>query len=260
MDLLNNIILQDFGLFLLILVRISGIFVTAPIFASRSIPSLAKIGLSAIISFILLPVLGQGIDIEFDNAMQIFIYSINEFLIGMIIGYVAFVYFSTLFLAGTIIDTQMGFGMVTVMDPNMNVQVPVMGNFFNNLVSFIFVVVNGHHLIIRALIGSYDFLPIGFAFSIRTTLVGHLVRMFAQFFMLAVQFSAPVLIAIFLANILLGVLARTMPQMNVFIVGLPLKIAVGMVLSVIIIQHLGHFSEKLFELMFTSIYEMIRLL
>ncbi|MCD5413648.1 MAG: flagellar type III secretion system protein FliR [Clostridiales bacterium] len=260
MDLLNNIILQDFGLFILILVRISGIFITAPIFASRSIPSLSKIGLSAIISFVLLPVLGQEVDIEFDNAMQIFIYSITEFLIGIIIGYVAFVYFSALYLAGTIIDTQMGFGMVSVMDPNLNVQVPVMGNFFNNLVSFIFIVLNGHHLIIRALVGSYELLPIGFEFTLRTSLVDHLIRIFSQFFMLAVQFSAPVLIAIFLTNVLLGVLARTMPQMNVFIVGLPLKIMVGMVMAVIIIQHLGYFSEKLFELMFISIYEMIRLL
>ncbi|MGV8146362.1 MAG: flagellar biosynthetic protein FliR [Alkaliphilus sp.] len=260
MDLLNNIILHNFGLFLLILVRISGIFVTAPIFASRSIPSLAKVGLSAIISFILLPVLGQGIDIQFDNAMHIFVYSISEFLIGVIIGYVAFVYFSVLYLAGTIIDTQMGFGMVSVMDPNLNVQVPVMGNFFNNLVSFIFIVVNGHHLIIRALIASYEFLPIGFEFAIRTTLIDHLAKIFTQFFMLAVQFSAPVLIAIFLANVLLGILARTMPQMNVFIVGLPLKIAVGMVIAVIIIQHIGYFSEKLFETMFISIYEMMMIL
>lgn len=259
MNPLLELIQTNFVIFILIAVRITGIFVAAPVFARNNLPAIMKIGLSVTISFILLPLM-QDTNIVADSFISLIIYSITEFLIGILIGFIAFVYFTSIYLAGTIIDTQIGFGMVNVFDPQTNSQIPVMGNFYNNVVSLLFIVVNGHHLLVRALVDSYKILPIGFSINIDIEAVNLMTRVFVDVFILAAKFSAPVLIAIFLANALLGILARTMPQMNVFIVGLPLKILVGIVTVIISLQYLLPFAERLFDRMFVMIYEMLQIL
>ncbi len=260
MEQLTELILNNFNLFILILIRITGIFVAAPVFARSNFPVLLKIGLSAAISFILLPILGEGFALEINGFPQLALFVTTEFLIGIIIGFIAFMYFSTLYLAGTIIDTQMGFGMVNVYDPQTNAQVPVMGNFYNNIISLLFIVMNGHHLLIRVLVNSYQLLPVGFTFTIGSDLIGQLHFILMEVFVMAFKFSAPVLITVLLANILLGILARTMPQMNVFVVGLPLKILVGFVTVMITLQFLMPFTELLFEKMFSAVYDVLKIL
>jgi len=213
-----------------------------------------------LMGLILLPLLGPMGTPEIQSFFQLGIYAAIEFLIGILIGFLAFMYFSALYLAGTIIDTQMGFGMVNVFDPQTNTQIPVMGNFYNNLISLIFIITNGHHLLLRALVDSFGIFPIGTSLLIGDRAVEKMVYILMEFFILAVKFSAPVMVAILLANILLGILARTMPQMNVFIVGLPLKIAVGMLTVIVSLEFLAPFTDLLFDKMFTSIYEMLKIL
>ncbi|SCY13701.1 flagellar biosynthetic protein FliR [Alkaliphilus peptidifermentans] len=260
MNELMDFISSNFILFVLITVRVSGIFVAAPIFARGNIPMLLKIGLSATISFILLPILMDHYTIEIDGILSLSVYTITEFMIGLIIGFIAFVFFSVLYLAGTIIDTQMGFGMVNVFDPQTNTQIPVMGNFYNNLLSLLFIIVNGHHLLIRALVHSYNILPVGVTFNVNIYAIDLATAIMSEVFMLAFKFSAPVLLTIFLGNVVLGILARTMPQMNVFIVGLPLKIVIGMLTVIITLQYFIPFSDRLFDRMITAIYEMMQIL
>ncbi|KAB3531369.1 flagellar biosynthetic protein FliR [Alkaliphilus serpentinus] len=257
---LITFISNNFILFLLLVVRTTGIFVAAPVFSRSTFPALLKIGLSVAIAFILLPIVGRDFIIEADNLLILIGYSINEFLIGIIIGFISFTYFSVLYLAGTIIDTQMGFGMVNVFDPQTNAQIPVMGNFYNNVVSMLFIVVNGHHLLIRALVYSYNLLPVGFSLSINSDGVTLMTRIMTEMFIMAIKFAAPVLVVILLSTILLGVLARTMPQMNVFIVGIPLKIAVGIISVIITLQYIVPFSNRLFDRMFSAILEMMKIL
>ena len=260
MNTLLDLVLKNFTIFMLIAVRITGIFVAAPVFARNNLPALMKVGLSVTISFILLPVLQDSTTIVIDSFIHLTVYAITEFLIGILIGFIAFVYFTSIYLAGTIIDTQMGFGMVNVFDPQTNTQIPVMGNFYNNIISLLFIVVNGHHLLIKALVNSFRILPIGYSLNLDIEAVNLMTRIFIEIFVLAAKFSAPVLLAIFFANVLLGVLARTMPQMNVFVVGLPLKIIVGMVTVIISLQYLLPFAERLFDRMFIMIYEMLQIL
>lgn len=259
MNPLLEIIQTNFVIFMLIAVRITGIFVAAPVFARSNLPALMKIGLSITISFILLPLM-QDTSIVADSFLSLTVYSIIEFLIGILIGFIAFIYFTSIYLAGTIIDTQIGFGMVNVFDPQTNSQVPVMGSFYNNIISLLFIVMNGHHLLVRALVDSYKILPIGFSLNMDIEVVNLMTNIFVDIFILAAKFSAPVLIVIFLANVLLGILARTMPQMNVFIVGIPLKILVGVITVIISLQYLLPFAERLFDRMFVIIFEMLKIL
>lgn len=253
-----NFILLNFQLFILILVRITGLFVISPILGRNNLPAMAKIGISVAVSLVLLPLKINSFNLSIDSYRLLIAWSTSEFLIGIIIGYIAFTYFTAIYLAGTIIDIQMGFGMVNIMDPQTNAQMPLMGGFYNILLSLLFLNINGHHKLIKALIYSYEILPIGFNISINTNIVTYLVKVFVEIFILAFQLSAPILIAVFLANVILGVLARTMPQMNIFIVGLPFKIFIGIVIILITLQIFPYYSESLFDKMFNAIYEFLQ--
>ncbi|MCC5909812.1 MAG: flagellar type III secretion system protein FliR [Clostridiaceae bacterium] len=260
MNNLFDIILFNMNLFFLIFFRISGIFIVAPIFSRKNIPMMVKIGLSVLITFILLPIISMDFMFYQITFGELAFYVIKEFLLGIIIGFVGFLYFSTLYLAGTIIDTQIGFAMVNVMDPQTNSQMPIMSSFYNIIFTLLFLAMNGHHLIIRALVYSYNVLPVGFTLSIGEEMVQRLISIMTEIFILSFRFSAPILATIFLANVLLGILARTMPQMNVFIVGLPLKIIVGLTTILITLQFVIPFSERLFDRMFHTLYEVIQIL
>lgn len=257
---LINFILVNFQLFLLILVRVTGLFVISPIFGRNNLPTIMKIGLSITVALILLPLKINSFYLEIDNIRTLMFWSISEFLIGIIIGLIAFIYFSIVYLAGTIVDIQMGFGMVNIMDPQTNAQMPLMGGFYNILITLVFLTINGHHQMIRSLIYSYEILPIGFNISVSESLINYLIKIFTDTFILAFQLSAPILIAIFLANVILGILARTMPQMNIFIVGLPLKIAIGIIIILLSLRFFIPYSESLFDKMFQSIYELMQIL
>ncbi|SES67754.1 flagellar biosynthetic protein FliR [Natronincola peptidivorans] len=260
MNNLYDMIALNIDLFILILIRVSGLFIIAPIFGRNNLPMIMKIGLSALVAFILLPTISTNFTLQQYSFMALGINAAKELLLGIIIGYICFLYFSTLYLAGTIIDTQMGFGMVNVFDPQLNIQMPIMGNFYNLMVTLLFLIFDGHHLIIRGLVYSYELLPIGFTFIISEDIISKLIVIMMEVFILAFKFSAPILVTILLANLLLGILARTMPQMNVFIVGLPFKIIIGLLTATITLQFLVPFSERLFDRMFGALQDIMYIL
>ena len=257
---LYDFTLLNISLFFLIMVRISGIFITSPVFGRNNLPMIMKIALSALTAFILLPIISIATKVEYNNFFELALDTMGEFLLGIIIGFICFLYFNALYLAGSVIDTQIGFGMVNVLDPQINSQIPIMGNFYNLLITLIFLAVNGHHLIIRGLVYSFELLPIGFTYTLGEDFIIKVIAIMTETFVLAFRFSAPILAIIFLTNVLLGILARTMPQMNVFIVGLPLKLIVGIVTAIITLQFLMPFSEKLFDKMFGALFEIIQIL
>ena len=258
-DLLN-FILVNFQLFILILVRVTGLFVISPIFGRNNLPTIMKIGISITVALILLPLKINTFYLDIDSISTLIFLSISEFLIGIIIGFIAFIYFSTVYLAGTIVDIQMGFGMVNIMDPQTNAQMPLMGGFYNILITLVFLTINGHHELIKSLIYSYEILPIGLNISVNQHLISYLIKIFTDIFILAFQLSAPILISIFLINVILGILARTMPQMNIFVVGMPLKIALGIIIILLSLRFFIPYSETLFHKMFESIHELMQIL
>ena len=255
-----DMILLNVDIFLLILVRISGIFIFAPVFSRNNLPMIMKIGLSFLISLILLPIVPEVSLIQSSNLYQLLFNILKEFSLGLIIGFICFLYFSVLYLAGMIVDTQIGFGMVNVMDPLTHSQMPIMGNFYSVLITLIFLAVNGHHLILKGLAYSFEIIPLGYSYVINLSFITRLTNLMAEIFILAFRFGAPVLISIFLVNLLLGILARTMPQMNVFIVGLPLKILIGFLTISITLRFIVPFSEGMFDRMFTTLHEFMQIL
>lgn len=252
MNELINIILEKYEILLYIFVRMTGIFVISPIFSRNNIPNIFKIGFALIVSLLVASIItGENIDY---NDFEILIIIIRELIIGIIIGYISYLFFSAFYIAGQIVDTQIGFGMVNVLDPQHNIQIPIMGNFFYIIAILVFLTINGHHLLLKAVVASFQVLQIG-QFTINEVVLSNFIKIIAQIFEIGFKISSPVIATIFLANVLLGILARTMPQMNVFIVGMPLKIIIGLLTLVIILpvfilalQHIfGNMYEEIFN-------------
>ena len=245
--------------FLLVIGRTSGLFIISPVFSGRQIPIQVKIllvmFLSGVIAFInpirtAVPITHSG---TFLMALGL------EILIGYTIGFVAYVIFAGIQLAGQLMDMQMGFGIVNVIDPQSGTQVPLIGNFQYLVAIMVFLGVNGHHHLLRALNDSYQLVPVlGTVFN--GQLFEFMMQMGAYMFVIALKLAAPVVAALFMADLALGFIARTVPQMNVFVVGLPLKIGAGLVMVMLTLPVFIWFIQILMEKFFSYLDSLIILL
>ena len=156
-----GMLLNGFDVFLLVLVRMTGLFVIAPIFGRSNVPVYLKIGFSFFLALIVVNTLTVPKPEYFNNIYDFAFLVLKEFLVGVTIGYVSFLVFSAIYLAGQLIDMQIGFSMVSVLDPMSNIQVPVTSNFYFIISMLIFLSINGHHLLIKALFNSYNMIPLG---------------------------------------------------------------------------------------------------
>lgn len=219
--------LQQFHVFLLILLRVSALLVIAPIFGHRFFLARAKVGLAFMVSLILHPlIVAQGLQIP-EGLFPYALAMMREIGMGVAMGFVVLLLFIGIQFAGQLAGLQMGFGIVNVIDPQSNEQVSIIGQFLNILAVLIVLATNGHHLILRGLAASFEAVPLS-GVKMKGEIGQKLIELSADIFVLAVQISAPVMISLFLISVALGILARTVPQMNVFIVGFPVQLAVGM--------------------------------
>ncbi len=249
--------LNKYQIFIMVLVRMTGLFFITPIFSRDNIPSILKIGFSFFCSIILV----NTIEVEIIDLapLELILFTIKELLVGLMLGFISYLFFTILYLAGQIIDMQTGFGMVNVLDPQQNIQVPIMGQFYYIICILVFLIIDGHHFLIEALVKSYDYIPIG-QFKITGDMVNQLVQILTQTFIISFKISGPVLAAIFLTDVLLGILAKTMPQMNVFIVGMPLKIFIGIATVIITIPVFLATLQSIFSNMNEEIYNFLKVI
>lgn len=248
---------NQIGMFLLIFVRVSGIFTAAPVFGARNVPLLVKAGMALIFSLILLPLLSQHPPAMPGNFLVYFLFVIKEYLVGLIIGFIASLVFSSIQMAGFLIDTQIGFGMVNIMDPLFGQQVPLIGNFQYMLALLVFLATNGHHLFIMALVSSFQVVPVT-QVVFHTTLAPLFVDLLIEFFIIAFKISLPVVVTLLLMDIGMGILARTMPQMNIFMIGMPAKIFVGLFMLSMALPFYILFIEVLFNGMYANLNQIIQ--
>jgi len=253
---LFNIFLSDAQIFLLIAFRVTAIFLTAPIFGSANIPSRIKIGFAFIICFILYPIIDKNFILPTDALMFSFLI-LKQVFLGAIIGYATYLVFAGIQLSGQIVDLQMGFGIVNVLDPMSNLQVSIMGQFEFLIGVLIFLSINGHHLLIQAIADSFKLTPI-VNVGITNITLEKLTDLFFNMFLIALKIAGPATVALFLTNIALGFIARTIPQMNVFIVGLPINILIGIAAIMISLPILVNMFNGLLNSMWTDIYVLIK--
>ncbi|MDR1616400.1 MAG: flagellar type III secretion system protein FliR [Syntrophomonadaceae bacterium] len=235
--------------FFIIFLRISGLFISAPVFSSRQIPVRIKIFALLIISFCL----AYAVPVTFPESalsiFQIIVMMGMELLIGCTIGFVANMIFAGIQLAGQLMDMQMGFGIVNVVDPLSGTQVPLLGNFTQAMALLLFLAVNGHHYLLQSVVGSYQLIPV-----MGMQLTGHfmdqLMKIMVYVFVIAIKISSPLVLTVLTADIAMGFIGRTVPQMNVFIVGMPLKILLGFVCLLMLVPVYSWVFEMIFDNIF----------
>ena len=233
--------------YLLVLTRVTGIFVIAPFFGSLNIPAHIRVGTAVAFSFVLFPIVDSYGPVSApDNVFLYAAAAAGELFVGWLIGFVAYVTFSAIHFAGKVMDMQVGFAMVNVMDPTSGQQIPLIGSFLYNLAIIVFLVVNGHHMLIAALFESFQSVPI-MGLSPSPNLAGFVVNLVNGVFVTGMKLAMPVTFSILLTNVGLGILARTMPQLNIFVVGLPLQIVIGMFVLSILMPFYVLFLDVLFN-------------
>ncbi len=255
---LYDIMQNHAGLFLLVLTRVSGIFLLAPFFGSLNIPVYIRAGTAFAIAMVLFPVIDQqGIPQIPQSVVGYMLAVIVELIVGWLIGFVAYITFAAIHMAGKLLDMQVGFAVVNVVDPTSGQQIPLLGSFLYNLGIIIFLVTNGHHMVISGLFESFQMIPVlGATFDL--SISDLMVDMTGGIFVTGMKIALPVLFAILLTDVGLGVLARTMPQMNIFVVGIPAKIVIGLFVLSIALPFYILFLDVMFNEMYGNISAALR--
>jgi flagellar biosynthetic protein FliR len=215
------------------------------LFASRILPSLLKGSWTLLMAFLLYSVVPIPADVPVGGAAFGFAVG-RELLVGFVIGLAAYLMFVGIQLAGQVVDIQMGLGMVNIIDPMSSAQVSVMGQYFYLVATLVFLAVDGHHVLLRALADSFELVPLGHA-NFTPTMAGLFNERASALFLVAFRVGAPVVGALFLTNLALGVLARTVPQMNVFIVGMPLNVGVGLLMAALSMGFFAYVLQGIFR-------------
>jgi flagellar biosynthesis protein FliR len=234
----------QFETFLLVLVRCTVILSLVPVFSANQIPTIARIGLGLIVSFVVyrtVPTIAP-LSSLYDLVAAI----LSQATIALIFGFVAYLVFMGVQFAGEILDTQIGFGAVNVINPLLGTPVSIVGQFELSLATLLFLVSDSHLLLLEGLGGSFSLLPLPFA-SLAPVVGSDLVRFLTDALMIVFKIAAPVAVALFITNVALGLMARVAPQMNVFVVGLPLQIGIGLVMLAVSLPLLGYVLPQLFS-------------
>lgn len=241
--------------FLLILVRISGFMVAAPIFSLRNIPMRVKTLLALAIAIVVFHVVPYR-EVIYSTTIEYAIVVITEMLAGVIMGFMANVAYYILSFAGQIIDQEIGFSMVNQYDPITSAQVTVTGNLYTYAVMLMVLITNMHHYLIRAITDSFQVIPVG-SVVVDFNLYEVMKRFLVDYFVLGFRIVLPIFASLLVVNTILAILARVAPQMNMFVIGLQLKVFVGLVVLVLMVMMITGVADLIFREMMSMIQETI---
>jgi flagellar biosynthesis protein FliR len=251
--------LNSLPAFLLILTRVSAFFLTIPVFSYRNLPAAHKIGLSLFLAWIMLYAVDPA-PVPVDGTFLILV--IKEAMIGLTIGFIAAIVFYALQVAGGFIDLQMGFAIANVFDPQTGIQTPLMGRYLYTFAVLFLLATDGHHMLLDGIFYSYQFLPVGsdLAGMGDGSVAKYAVNVFSGMFLIALQMAIPIVGTLFLADLALGIVARTVPQMNIFVIGLPVKILIALILFLVVMPAFFVSIQLLIDEMREAMRNMMELL
>ncbi|ELK44756.1 flagellar biosynthetic protein FliR [Halobacillus sp. ACCC02827] len=245
--MLESIALVNVPAFLLILVRITAFFATLPLFSYRTVPTQHKLGFSVFLAAILyftIPLPAVSLDAEYILLL------LKEAAVGIAVGLIAYIVLAAIQIAGGFIDFQMGFAIANVIDPQTGAQSPLVGQYMYIVTLILILAVDGHHLMIDGVFYSYEWIGLDQLLPLREDgWIEYVLNAFNHMFITAFLLAVPIVGCLFFVDIALGIIARTVPQLNVFVVGLPLKIFAGLAVLVIAMPFYIFLIRKLFETM-----------
>lgn len=245
--------------FALIFLRIIAFVVAWPVFGSSTVPVPVKVLFSLVLSVILFPVVSfTNVDlIKIDD--QIIFLSIREVGIGLALGFLMRMFFFAVTIAGEVISISMGLSSAQIFNPAMGVQTNVIEQFESLLATLFFLAIDGHHLFIHGLAQSFDLAPIA-DIGIKAGAFGSIQVWVQDVFIAGLKMSAPILVAIFLANLAMGVIGRAVPQINVLVTSMPVTLLLGIAVMIITIPLFLGEMHGLLDLMAERFFQFMKVI
>ncbi|OLO40907.1 flagellar biosynthetic protein FliR [Alkalihalophilus pseudofirmus] len=245
--------------FLLIFIRVLAFFSVMPIFSYRTIPNTFKVGLAVYLAWIMFFTLDAP-ELPMDETY--FLLIIKEVMVGLLVGLVAMILLYAIQVAGAFIDIKMGFMIANVVDPGTGAQSPLIGGYLYTFALLLLLVSDAHHLLIDGVFYSYQFIPLEQPFLPlgNENVIEFIFLTFNKMFIIAFQMAFPIVGSLFLVDVALGMISRAVPQMNVFVVGMPLKILVGLPLLMLFLGVFYMIVQQLFETIVLTMRTLMQLL
>lgn len=224
--MIESVNLQEFLIFILVFVRLITFIAYVPLFFPSGVPQRYKIGLALILTLIMTPIVGKNI-IEINNIMIFIMLILKEIAVGLLLGFITTIVFQIAQMAGQFLDFQVSFSMSAVFDPLSNETATILGRFFYMLCMAVFLLIDGHHLVVTSLAESFNVVGIG-ALNFKTEIFTYMIHVVIEFFTIGFKMVVPIIFIIILTDFTLGLVARIMPQLNIMMLGIPIKIMLGL--------------------------------
>lgn len=248
--------LVDFEILILILVRISCFVYIAPFYGTKNVPAQAKIGLSLFVAILIFGAVDKT-EIGYTGLLGYAVIVLKEGITGLLMGLAANVCNSIILFAGNIIDMDIGLSMAQEFDPITNSQTTITGNLYNYFILLLLVVTDMHHYILRAVVDSFEVIPVNGQIFDWGNLLTSITKFMTDMFVIAFRIVLPIFACIMILNCILGIMAKVAPQMNMFAVGMQMKIMVGFLVLFVTISLLPGIADFIFKEMKTMIVLMI---
>ncbi len=228
----------------LVLTRIGALFLTTPVFNAPTIPTVVKAGIVGVLTVLVMITTGPAPHVGELSALGLAGAAIREAIVGGVMGLAVAIVFGALAFAGQLFGVQMGFAIASVVDPATHQQVGVLGQLLNLLGMMLFLLFNGHLMLIGALFDSFTVVPLGMVAPNAPAIVDELVRHGAVVFSFGLRIALPVACVVLLVNVGLATIARTVPQVNIFVIGFMITISLGLLL----LAYSLPYTARLFEI------------
>lgn len=241
--------IENLEFYLMIIVRMSAFVYSAPFFSLSNVPVKVKAGFAVFLGLMMANMLDYT-PLSYSGTIGFATLVIKEAIVGLLIGYSANICTYIIGFSGQMIDMDIGLSMVNVLDPVSKVQTTITGNLYSYFIMFLLMATNMHYFILSALFDSFTLIPIG-KVVIPPSIYEIMVQYIADYFVIGFRIVLPVFATTLLLNIVLGIMAKVAPQMNMFVIGMQLKIMVGFVVLLLIIEMMPHVADFIFTEMKT---------
>lgn len=239
--------LEQFEFYLVILARISAFVYAAPFFSMNTVPQRIKIGLSAVLAYLVFTISTYQ-PLAYSGSLGYLLLVAKNVLAGVVLGLFSNICTFILSFAGQIMDMQIGFSMATEYDPATKSTVSLTSNIYNYAVLLVMLVSRLHYYIVEAIVDSFELIPLN-GVSLNTEIYKLMVQFIVDFCIIGFRIALPVFAAIMIANAVLAILAKVAPQMNMFVIGIQLKVLIGLAVLVVITTQLDSIADFIFDQM-----------
>ena len=247
---------------LLILVRVVAFFILIPVLSGMAIPVQVRLTLALVVA---VAIFASGLVTSvtyYDSTAGLFVLMLTEFMAGISMSFIIFFVFNCILFAGHYMDFSMGFGLVNVLDPIQQIQVPIIGNLIFLSMSALLVINGGLNAFLLVFFDSYRIVPMGAAMILgNANMAEYMIVTLVGFLLMAIRIALPIFGTMFIVDVCLGIMVKTVPQMNVFVVGMPMKVLVGLFLMFsVIVPLFGFMYDVVFDRAFESMVNIVEVL